>query len=171
MIEYEHTYLAKYIPDDLKEHKFVEITDVYFPKEADHSFLRLRKYGDKYEITKKMPVDPNDVSAQKEDTINLTKEEFEALGKAPGKKIHKYRYFYPYQNRIAEFDIFLDDLEGLVVVEIEFNNLEEMKDYPLPDFCLVEATFENFIAAGKLSGSTYNDIKKYLDPLDYKKIS
>lgn len=170
MIEYEHTYLAKYIPDDLANHKHIEIIDLYIPADVEHPILRLRKNGDKYEITKKAPVNNNDASKQEENTINLTQQEFEALSGVMGNKIHKYRYFYPYQGRVAEFDIFLDKFKGLVVVDIEFDNEKEMDEFPMPDFCLVEVTFENFIAAGMLSGKTYDDIIKYLDKLNYKKL-
>ena len=170
MIELEKTYLAKSIPDDLANHKRIEIIDLYIPSTVKHPILRLRKNGDEFEMTKKSPVNNNDASKQDENTIPLTQEEFEALSKVKGNKIHKYRYFYPYEGRVAEFDIFLDKFKGLVVVDIEFDNEEEKDDFEMPDFCLVEVTFENFIAAGMLSGKTYSDIIKYLDKLKYKKL-
>lgn len=53
MIELERTYLAKYIPDGLKECKSKEIIDLYIPRANVHPKVRVRKNGDIYEMTKK----------------------------------------------------------------------------------------------------------------------
>ena len=45
-IELEKTYLLKYLPEDIEENQAIEIFDVYIPKSADHSILRIRKRGD-----------------------------------------------------------------------------------------------------------------------------
>jgi len=169
MIELEKTYLAKYLPQDLLSYNFDEIFDRYFPFSAKHPIMRLRKKGQNIEITKKSPIG-NDSSKQEELTIHLTEEEYQALLNTPGKDIHKKRYFYPHQDRIAEFDIFEDDLTGLVVVDVEFENEEAKDKFTIPDFCLVEVTFENFIAAGMLAGKTYLEIEPYLNKLGYKKL-
>ena len=71
MIELELTYLAKYLPRDLDRTKFKEIVDIYVPNGSDHLTLRIRKNGDKYEITKKEPLKGKDSSIQLEQTISL----------------------------------------------------------------------------------------------------
>jgi len=43
MIERERTYLAKIRPVGLENCKQKELLDIYYPKEAEHSHLRLRK--------------------------------------------------------------------------------------------------------------------------------
>ena len=70
MLELEKTYLAKKIPD-LKNCKKKEIIDVYIPATARHPVLRIRKNGDKYEITKKIQMD-EDKSQSHEHTVPLT---------------------------------------------------------------------------------------------------
>ena len=44
--ELEKTYLAKELPN-LEGAKSKEMLDIYFPKDAEHPKLRIRKNGDK----------------------------------------------------------------------------------------------------------------------------
>src|SRR3989338_5295798 len=150
MIELEKTYLAKYLPD-LKKCKSKEIIDIYLPKSAKHPVLRIRKNGDKFEMTKKQPIG-EDKTIQEEQTIILTKEEFQELSSLEGKRIHKIRFYFPYNGRTAEIDVFQGDLKGLVLVDFEFESEQEKQAFEKPDFCLVEVTQEEFIAGGMLCG-------------------
>ena len=79
MIELEKTFLAKELPKGLKDCRHKEIIDLYIPAGAEHPVTRIRKHGEKMEMTKKMPVKGNDSSEQLEQTIILSKEEFNAL--------------------------------------------------------------------------------------------
>ena len=170
MIELEKTYLAKYLPKDLAKSASKEIIDVYFPKEEEHPKLRIRKRGDKYRITKKQPIQDGDASTQKEQTIVLTEKEFESLNKLEGKRVRKIRYYYEFEERTAEIDLFQDELNGLVTVDFEFETEEEKEKFKMPDFCLADVTQEDFIAGGKLCGKTYKEIEKELDKFEYKKL-
>jgi len=169
-IELEKTYLLKYLPEDIKKKQSIEIFDIYIPKSADHSILRIRKRGEVCEITKKQPINGNDSSEQEEHTINLSKEEFSELATVDGKKLHKLRYIYPYGENMAEIDVYQDDFEGLVFVDFEFKTNEEKDKLLMPDFCLAETTQEKFCAAGWLAGKKYSDIEQFLDNYGYKKI-
>jgi len=173
MIEHERTFLAKSLPKDLLECKSKEILDIYLPTASHHPKLRIRMNGDKYEITKKTPVDDQDHSKLKEETTPLTKEEFEELERSvKGKRVHKRRYYLPYQGRTAEVDVFLDNLKGLVLVDVEFSEEEEhlKKQLKTPEFCLIDITQEEFIAGGMLCGKKYADIESELKKYGYKKI-
>jgi|TARA_B100001971_G_C18200614_1_gene544341 CYTH domain-containing protein len=168
MIELERTYLAKTLPD-LTNCKSKEIIDVYIPKLSDHPTLRIRKNGEKYEITKKEPVD-NDASYQEECTVSLTKEEFDSLSTIDGKKTHKMRYYYDYKGNTAEIDVFQGSLSGLVVVDFEFDKIEDKDSFEMPDFCLAEVTHEVFIAGGMVCGKSYEDLEEDLKRFNYSKL-
>jgi CYTH domain-containing protein len=169
MIEREKTFLLKYFPENLFSAPKKEIIDVYLPKTADHPVLRLRKNGESYEITKKQPIVKGDSSCQKEQTIVLTEEEFSDLfSQLDGKKLHKMRYYYEYLGRKAEIDVFLGDLQGLVLVDFEFETDEEKEAFCIPDFCLVEVTQEKDIAGGMLCAKKYADIEEFLNRFLYQ---
>ena len=169
-IEFERTFLLKNIPAGLEKCESIEISDIYIPKSARHPILRIRKKGDVFEMTKKSPLDGNDSSEQGEHTISLTKEEFEELFEIKGKRFRKMRYFYPFDGKTAEIDIYLDNLEGLGVVDFEFNSRQEKDSFKTPDFCLVEVTQNEIFAGGLLAGKKYSDMEPFLKKYNYKKV-
>lgn len=171
MIEMEKTFLAKYLPEGLEDCKSKEIVDVYLPRGERHPVLRLRKKGDRYALTKKQPVDGKDVSRQKEQEIILSEKEFEALSSLDGKVLKKERYFYPYKDRVAEFDVFKGKLKGLVLVDFEFENEKKKDNFEVPPFCLKEVTDQEFIAGGMLCGKSISDIRDELDRFNYRELS
>jgi len=167
MLEFERFFLAKKLPAGLEKCKSKEVLDIYIPKNASHCVLRIRKNGDKYEMTKKECVS---TSVFNEQTIALTKEEFDALAKIEGKPVHKIRYFYPYEGRTLEIGVFQDALKGLVLIDVEFESEEEMKNFTPPDFFLTEVKNREFLAGGMLCGKSYADIETFLNELGYKKL-
>lgn len=169
-IELERTFLLKYIPEGLEKCECREILDIYIPEDSVHPTLRIRKRADVFEITKKSPINSNDSSEQSEHTISLTENEFNELAQIQGKRLHKNRYFYPYENKIAEVDVFLDKLAGLAVADFEFSSKEDMANFQMPDFCLAEVTQDKAIAGGMLAGKSYADFEKNLEKYCYKKI-
>ncbi|XLQ19647.1 MAG: hypothetical protein ACKUBY_03580 [Candidatus Moraniibacteriota bacterium] len=171
MIEIEKTYLAKELPQNLGECKFKEIIDVYIPKASVHPSLRLRKDGDNFELTKKELIDEGDHSHAREQTIVLTEKEFDALNQQiKGKRVRKIRYNYDYNGTIVEFDIFQDALKGLILVDVEFESIDEKDNFQMPDFCLADVTEEDFIAGGMVCGKGYQDIADNLNRFEYKKL-
>ena len=93
-IELERTFLIKYLPEELESYPSKEISDIYFPEKLAHPVSRLRKRGDKYEITKKEVINGNDSSEQSEKTIVLDEGEFETLSKIEGKRLRKNRFYF-----------------------------------------------------------------------------
>jgi len=167
-IELERTYLAKGLPSNLENGK--EMLDIYIPKSARHPILRIRKNGDKFEMTKKFPVKDGDSSKQHEHTIILTKEEFDELSKIEGKRTSKIRYAIRYNGVLCEIDVFQGALKGLVLVDFEFSSEKEKDEFEMPDFCLIDVTQEEFLAGGMLCGKSYDDIKERLEKFGYKKL-
>jgi CYTH domain-containing protein len=169
-LELEKTYLAKFLPDDLNKYPSIIIEDIYFESESPNSRMRLRRKGEKYELTKKSQVDANDASKQIEQTIELSRQEFELFATIANGNVSKQRFLYPYQSLTAEIDVFKKDLEGLVLVEFEFKNEEDYRNFVKPDFCLVDVTQEKFIAGSELAGKKYIDLEEKLREFNYKKI-
>jgi len=170
MIELEKTFLVKEIPKGLKDCKSKEIIDIYFPKSSVHPTLRVRKNGDRFEMTKKEPVNEGDSSHQEEQTIILREDEFNELLKLDGKKAHKIRYYYDYNGRTAEIDVFQGALKGLVIVDFEFKTMEEKDSFEIPGFCSADITQEVFIAGGMICGKSYEDIEEELKRFNYTKL-
>ncbi len=168
--ERERTFLLREKPKGLNRVKSLEIFDIYLPTKEKHPILRIRKAGKKYTFTKKKPLFKGDASIQGEETIILSKKEYEELIKIKGRRLRKIRYYYPFKKRVAEIDIYLDKLKGLAMVDFEFKNKKEKANFSIPDFCLVEVTQNAEIAGGILAGKGYKEIKSFLDKYSYQKI-
>ena len=170
MIELERTFLAKRIPANLRQCKHKEIIDLYIPASAVHPVLRIRKNGNSFEMTKKTPVKGDDSSEQLEQTILLSKEEFDALSKLDGKKSARDRHYFDYNGKTAEIDVFKENLSGLVWIDFEFNSIEEKNSFKMPDFCLADVTQEKALAGGMVCGKKYADLEPILERFGYKKL-
>lgn len=170
-IELELTFLAKRIPNELNDVTPTRVVDIYIPDTSEHSHLRLRQKGDNYEMTKKKPLQDGDASAQLEQTINLSKQEFEAMAVISQKHVVKDRYRVTLDGREAEVDVFRDKLQGLVVIDFEFATPEEKARFIAPaDVVLADITQEDFIAGGLLAGKSYADIEPELARFNYRQL-
>lgn len=167
MLEFERLFLAKKLPDGLEKCKNKEVLDIYLPHDSHHPVLRLRKNGDKYEMTKKEVVS---AGVFKEQTIILAPEEFNAIEKLEGKRVHKIRYFYPHNGHTLEIGVFQGALKGLVLIDVEFPSEEDMKNFTAPDFFLTEVKNKSFLAGGMLCGKSYADIEPFLKQMGYQKL-
>lgn len=170
MEELELTYLVKELPVDLFSFPSKELVDIYLPEEAGHPILRIRKAGEKYEITKKELIVDGDASRQRETTIPLTTQEYEALQVIAGKRVYKTRYYYQENNILHEIDVFRGDLSGLVLADVEFASVEEKAKFTMPTWCLADVTQESFIAGGMICGKKYTDIAEKLARFNYSKL-
>src|SRR3989344_3196767 len=73
-----------------------------------------------------------------EETISLAPEEYRFINQLDGKKFSKKRYSYEYEKgKFCEVDVYQDKLKGLVVIDFEFNSIEEKDNFKIPDFCLI----------------------------------
>jgi adenylate cyclase len=167
--EIELTFLAKYLPEDVGDYKFVVIEDFYFP--LKHPRLRLRRMGEKYELVRKMMHRKGDASEHTEEKIPLEKHQYKALRGLEGEELVKRRVYYKSEGGVVEVDIFLGKLKGLVLVDFEFKDSKELKEFKKPDFCLRDVTQERLIAGGNLAGKSYREIEGELKKLGYMKIS
>jgi CYTH domain-containing protein len=170
MEELELTYLVKDLPEGVLSSPSKELLDIYIPASVEHPTLRVRKAGEKCEITKKQPIEQGDASRQLEITIPLTKNEFEELNTLMGKRVQKTRFYYKEQNVSYEIDVFRGDLSGLVLADVEFSSIEEKGSFKMPSWCLADVTQEDFIAGGMICGKEYSDVEEVLSRFGYKKL-
>ena len=84
-------------------------------------------------------------------SIYLSSEEFRLLSALPGRVLCKTRY---YLGRVAgaelSVDEFEDALNGLVMAEAEFESVEAMRAYEVPDFAGREVTEDLRFTGGQL---------------------
>lgn len=167
-LELEKTYLLKELPADLAGCESEVISDAFVPVSAQHPVLRLRRRGDRYELTKKVPVEGADASHQNEHTIRLTPEEAAAFDGIDAKRFVKRRYYCTVAGRPAELDVYEEDLAGLAVIDFEFTSEQEFEAFQMPDICLADISVEEALAGGMLAGKKYADLEPVLQKYGYK---
>ena len=163
-LEIEVAYMPKELPPELLKGNPTRIVDIYLSAETELlSKLRLRQKGESYEFTKKVNLDPDDLSIQEEYNTPLSKAEFEILRSAGGREVVKDRYKVPLGEHIMEIDIFREKLEGLIIIEVEFKNQAAKEAFAAPAYFGNEVTQEDFIAGTYLAGKSLDAIQADID--------
>jgi CYTH domain-containing protein len=94
--------------------------------------VRIRKQDNEYYLTYK----GKGLMAREEYNLPLNEKSYEHLAqKADGHVISKTRYLIPLENNlVAELDIFDTPFEWLQMVEVEFESIEQAKDFVAPEW-------------------------------------
>lgn len=171
MIELERTFLAKSLPNLVSCNK-TEILDIYLPSVFKKPKIMVRKNADKFCLMKKYLAEEGDYTKFVEETIGISEAEFHALEKElTGRRIHKLRYYYGWKGMTAEFDVFLGELKGLVLIDFKFVREEDIYSFKAPPFCLADVTKDETFSGGALCGKAYKDLEKHLAKYNYKRLS
>lgn len=145
-MEIEKKYRIKQMPLGLDKFIKKEIEQGYLCNEP---VVRIRKSNDDYYMTYKSRLnikeDEGKALCCEEVELPLTKESFEHLKeKVDYNMIKKIRYIIPLGNNLeAELDIFLNKLDGLTIVEVEFPNEEAAGVFTPPEWFGEDVTFDN----------------------------
>ncbi len=81
-------------------------------------------------------------------------------------EIRKNRYFYEFDGRIIEFDVFLGNLWGLNLAKVIFDDIEEMKNFEILPFFIKEVSNNQFFTGENLIGKDFSDVRA-----EFKKFS
>ena len=159
-MEIERKFLVKrkMMPKNYAELPSNELEQAYIITDP---VLRIRKKDDEYILTYKGP----GFMTRQEEEYPLTKEAYEKLlTKTEGIIISKTRYKIPEDNNLTiELDVFHKDLEGLILAEVEFPNIEMANNYNPPSWFEREVTNEGTFHNSSLSSMTKEQINELLE--------
>ena len=162
-VERERRYLLQDLPEGLtRPDPHVQITDNYITGTR----LRLRKLREPRtnkwtaKLTQKFAPDPRDFSRTIITNIYLNAMEVETLGISDVNEIRKNRYPFEFEGRKWSADMFLGDLFGLVLAEVNFETDEELDSFPKPPFAVADVTNIELFTGGRLSELTFEDIRE-----------
>lgn len=140
VIERERKWTAATAPRDLPEGS--RIRQGYLGIRDDRS-LRVRQKGDRHLGTIKIGTPPSRTEVEWE----FTADQFEALWPhTAGARVEKVRSEVPLDDHpggtglVAEVDVFEGDLEGLVLIEVEFESDDAMAAFEPPPWFGTEVT-------------------------------
>lgn len=149
-VERERRWLCRTVPFD-RVVSAESYTDLY----VEGTQLRLREAvpvgggTPMLRLGRKADVNP---SVRLLTSIYLAPEEFRLLSSLPGHILRKTRHSL---GKVDGADVFVDvfegPLSGLVMAEAEFETLEAMERYPMPDFAFREVTEDVRYTGGRLA--------------------
>ena len=136
MKEIERRFFIKKLPENLNKYKSRSITQGYVFFEP---VVRLRKSDDEYFLT----IKTGSLLVREEIEISVEKENFDIMwAKVEGNIIDKTRYEIPLDRKLtAELDIFHGKFDSLIIVEVEFDNIDSSEQFTPPDWFGEEITF------------------------------
>lgn len=127
------------IPYDLSKYEHFDIEQSYLMFKPT---IRIRRICNKDEYILTIKSSSKDKLSRQEYEISIDQKLYiELLDKKKGLSIVKTRYRIPVDNLIYEIDIFKNEYEGLVYLEIEFESIDEAKQYQEPEWIKKEVTY------------------------------
>ena len=143
-MEIEKKFFVKEIPENLEQYDVYQLEQGYL---CSYPTVRIRKCDEDYFLTYKSKgtsrKEHKNIIVNNEVELELNENSYETLKtKIDGKLVVKDRYVIPIQDDlVAEMDIFKGHLEGLKMVEVEFDNEDQAISFIPPDsFGVAEAS-------------------------------
>ena len=148
--EIEVKYLVKTLPDALQTIDGIEITQGYLIKKKE-VLLRVRNCVSKKYSAGYVTVKGEGLAVRDEYEMNIPAVYAKSLLKNCDNTIEKTRYCIPIGlGFTAELDVFHGELNGLVLVEVEFPCEIEMASFTPPDWFGKNVTHDNRYANARL---------------------
>ena len=115
----------------------------------------------KYTLTYKRKIN-SEININSEYELDIDEDIYnQLLNKRDGNIIRKTRYLIPFNNLVAELDIFHDNLEGLKMVEVEFKDRDQYEAFKKPIWFLDEVTHDKRFSNSNLV--EFNSVKEILN--------
>ena len=130
--EYERRFLATHLPPGIDESEGWLITDRYI----ENTRLRLRRQEPLgggttvYKLGQKEAPAPPDFSRTTITNIYLSPDEYDVFAALPARVLQKRRLRFHEDGRALSVDVFEAPLAGLILAEVTFETLDDMRREP-----------------------------------------
>ena len=129
--EIERKFLVKRFPPGLQKFPHGTIEQGYLAAGRGGLQVRLRKKGSVRSLTYKQGTK----GEREEREVRLSAEQFDTLWPATaGQRLIKVRYDVPWKKHTIEIDVYRGRHDGLVVAEVEFNDLKTCAHFEAPNW-------------------------------------
>lgn len=136
-IEIERKFLLKTTPKDLLQGCTGQSIDQGYLVLDPERELRVRRKGGDYYLTSKSS--GGLVRTENEQRIDV--DQFELLWPfTEGRRLQKTRFAVDVNGHQGDLDVYSGSLDGLIVLEIEFEDVERAGQFVVPDYVLKELT-------------------------------
>ena len=130
-VEIERKFLVRSFPDIPAEAKSVEIEQGYLASGPNVVEVRLRRLGERCILG----IKSGGGRSRNETEIDIDPADFEEMWPyTAGCRLYKTRYYLSHGDRTIELDIYGENLTGLIVAEVEFEDLSSCENFKAPDW-------------------------------------
>jgi CYTH domain-containing protein len=91
--------------------------------------------------------------------IYLNEHEHRVFEDFEGREIRKNRYFFDFNGRIMEIDVYLGKLWGLNLAKAVFETIEDLENFEIPSFAVMEVTNVEFFYGENLVEKSFADVQ------------
>ena len=91
--------------------------------------------------------------------IYLNEAEHQIFESFEGREIRKNRYFFDFNERKIEIDIYLGRLWGLNLAKAVFESIEELENFEIPSFAVMEVTNDEFFFGNNLVEKSFSEVQ------------
>lgn len=91
--------------------------------------------------------------------IYLNEAEHQIFAPFEGREIRKNRYFFDFNERIIEIDVYLGRLWGLNLAKASFETVEDLRNFEVPSFAVMEVTESAFFFGENLVEKSFADVQ------------
>ena len=160
-MEIEKKFSIKTLPSNLEQFECIHIEQGYLCRGP---IVRIRKANEDYILTYKSKTKLNEekfgTRISNEVELPLSEQAYNHLKeKIDGSLIVKDRYKIPYEDgRTIELDIFHGYLEGLRFAEVEFDSVEQIQEFSVPDWFEEDVSMDT-----RYSNSYLSSIDRWVD--------
>ena len=136
-LEIERKFIVRQMPEGLLEPRSYKHIRQGYISTGPEAEVRLRDKSGVYTLT----VKKGKGKVRSETEIDLSQEQFDSLWPlTSGQRVEKRRYKINYFDVDLEIDVFEGNNEPLMLLEVEFDTVEECDAFVIPDFVAEEVT-------------------------------
>ncbi len=95
--------------------------------------------------------------------VFIPEEKFAGHAAHGEKEIRKNRYFPGFQGREMAVDVFLGTLWGLILAQVSFDTGEEMEQFSMPEFAVLDVSGNQFFRGENLVHASFEQVRKEFD--------
>lgn len=172
--ELRRNFLLEKLPEPLtRANKHLQIFDNYITKTR----LRLRSIRNPETkkwtriLQQKFPFGEENQTVWQISEILLNETEHKVFEKFEDREIRKNRYFYEFEDKIIEIDVYLGDLWGLHIANVLFENETDLREFQIPPFALIEITKYEFFNGEILVDKNFADVQDEFEKINSVELS
>ena len=161
--DFRRTFLINGLPEPLTPAtSHLQIFDNYI----ENTRLRLRSIrvpeekSWTYILEQRFPLKKEDLSVWKTSQVFLNESEYKKLEIFKDREIRKNRYYYDLDEKQSALDVYLGKLWGLNLMNVHFEDAEEMKNFELPPFVVFEVTNYRFFTGENLVDKNFEAVRE-----------